>query len=201
MGNDKIFEIFKKHRKDTDLKIGIGMGRTMLEFSKILPAHPIYYSASNQTEIFLRTQNTASLQTISEIDIYFDSADFYDSFGNLIKGGGGALVHEKLMMKMSKKSIIIVQKHKFVKSFQNIKVPIEILKASYGYFLNILGKNGIKGKLRTVNDLSPFLTDNGNYIIDVEFNEPFIQSCKSITGVIEHGYFPNSLNFKIEEIE
>lgn len=200
--NDTLMiDILEKYLNNSEIKkVGIGMGSTMLKLSKILPDSFLYFSASNQTELFLKGKIISSVQNFEKIDIYFDSADFYDLDGNLIKGGGGALTNEKLLMKMAKKSIIIVQRNKFVKNFNNLKIPIEILKNSYGYFLDILKNNNIKGTLRLINKLSPFITDNGNYIVDVDFNIEFIKKCKDITGVIEHGYFTKDLSYEIIEL-
>ena len=196
---NKMNKIFKNHTLDCKT-VGIGMGKTMRNFSSVLTNDFTYIPSSNQTSQFLIEKITADPQNLSIIDIYFDSADYCDINGNLIKGGGGALTKEKLLIKMAKKSIILIEKSKFVKSFDKIFVPIEILKESYSYFMKILKIHKLKGKIRLVKQLSPFLTDNFNFIIDVEFNLEFLETCKNITGVIEHGYFSNDLGFKIEEI-
>lgn len=196
---NKYSEIFKKYAQRA-MTIGIGMGRTMFDFSSILPEDRIYLSASNQTRIFLRSKLQYPLETCDEIDVYFDGADAYDKTGSLIKGGGGSLTLEKLMLKMAKNTVIIVQKSKFVDSFENMTVPVEILKESLGVFMKILKNRNIEGKLRLVNEISPFITDNGNYIVDVDYDREFLEECKNITGVVEHGYFPSSLGYIIEKI-
>lgn len=197
--------IFKKYTDDENMPnsckfIGIGMGNTMLDFSNVLPNDKIYLSASNQTRLFLSSKTQQPLENSDSIDVYFDSADAYDLTGNLIKGGGGSLTLEKLMLKMARRSVIIVQQDKLVDSFVNCSVPVEILKECLGVFMKILKTRKINGKLRLVNELSPFITDNGNYIVDVVYNHEFIEECKNITGVIEHGYFPRTLGYTLEII-
>lgn len=196
---DKMVSLFKKYTSDCQT-VGIGMGKTMRNFANVLSYNFTYIPSSNQTSQFLIEKITTDMQNLSTVDVYFDSADYYDTQGNLIKGGGGALTREKLLMKMAKKSVILVDKSKLVKSFEKILVPIEILKESYMYFMRILKLHKLRGKLRLVQDISPFITDNFNFIIDVEFNLEFLKTCKNITGVIEHGYFSNDLDFEIEEI-
>lgn len=195
-----MLEIFERSLCKQARSIGIGMGRTMRNFSKILPDGYAYYPASNQTSIFLREKIVLPLQNTSAVDVYFDSADVYDASGNLIKGGGGAFTLEKLLMKMAKTTVIVVHKEKRLETLKGQTVPVEILKDSRGYFIDILKKYNLKGELRTVNGLSPFLTDNGNYIFDVEFGLEFINICKDISGVIEHGYVPREMYFQLEEL-
>lgn len=196
---ERMTGIFKKYTKDSTL-VGIGMGKTMRTFSTVLTDSFTYVPSSNQTTQFLVGKITADIQNLSYVDIYFDSADYYDKNGNLIKGGGGALTKEKLLLKMANRAVILVDKSKMKKTFNNILVPIEILKESYMYFMKILKEHKLKGQIRQVKDVSPFLTDNCNFIVDVEFNIEFLKLCKSITGVVEHGYFDNEIGFLIEEI-
>lgn len=196
-----MIHIFNKYAGRDTKTIGIGMGKTMLAFSTALPSKYLYYAASLQTQLFLVSKNVLPLSSVGSVDLYFDSADAYDSNGNLIKGGGGALTLEKLLTTMASRTVIVVQKDKYVENFNNHLVPVEILKECYGYFKRVLSEWKIGGSLRLTNDLSPFITDNGNFIIDVEYNADFILKCKNITGVVEHGFFPSSLGFTIEEID
>ncbi|KAM0680432.1 hypothetical protein GINT2_001492 [Glugoides intestinalis] len=192
-------KIFLRYSKDAKT-IGIGMGRTMKSLSMFFPQEFTYCPASNQTSLFLSGKSICDPQACDSLDLYLDSADYYDNDGNLIKGGGGSLTAEKLLLTMSKKAIILVQAHKNVQSFNGLSVPIEIIKKSLGFFMKTLKEEKIKGKLRLVNSISPFITDGGNYIVDVKFNYDFLIKCKSIVGVIEHGYFPSTLGFVIEAI-
>jgi len=193
-------QIFRKYVSDDTFSIGIGMGRTMSEFSHFLPSTYVYYAASLQTQLFLTGKTLLPLHTTESVDLYFDSADAYDQAGNLIKGGGGALALEKLLTRMARRTVIVVEKDKQVSGFDNEAVPVEILKESLGYFRRVLDEWGIPGALRLVNGISPLITDNGNFIVDVRYNYDFISRCKEISGVVEHGFFPMELGFMIEEI-
>lgn len=192
--------IFNKYAKDKDI-IGIGTGKTMEEFSVYLPLTKVYIPTSTQSQMLMGANPIGLTMNHKKIDIYFDSADYYNERGDLIKGGGGALTQEKLMCDMAEQTVIIVRKHKFVDKFEKLFVPIEIVKPSYGYIVGILENKGLLYKLRKVNDVIPFVTDLGNIIIDVEFDKHFLTECKTISGVVEHGYFENNGNFMIEELE
>lgn len=191
--------IFKKYTQNLKI-VGIGTGKTMKLFSNTLPDTFTYVPSSYQTLHFLKNKKIENIQNISEIDIYFDSADFYDENNNLIKGYGGALTKEKLLLKMAKTAVIVVESSKFRKTFESLYVPVEIIKDSYGYFTSMLEKYNLKYKVRLSNGLSPFISDNFNFIIDVEYNLDFLKICKNITGVVEHGYFSNSEKYSIEQI-
>ncbi|KAI4291840.1 ribose 5-phosphate isomerase A [Pancytospora philotis] len=192
-------QIYAKYACDGGI-IGVGTGATMKEFSKYLEPNNSYAATSIQTEIFLTGLPMVSCVSCQHLDVYFDSADYYSPRGCLIKGGGGALTNEKLFMSMADLSVILVQKSKRVRSFEGRLVPVEIIKSSYGYVRKELKKRGIRYKLRTVHSKTPFLTDLGNLIIDVEYNRDFLDNCVNLTGVVEHGFFPGGDKVVIEEL-
>ncbi|KAI5175593.1 ribose 5-phosphate isomerase A, partial [Pancytospora epiphaga] len=180
--------------------VGIGSGTTMRKFSKYLTQDKTYVASSIQAEMFLGKLPTIPVGTCRSLDVYFDSADFYLNTGELIKGGGGSMVQERLLAKLAKRTVIIVQRSKLRESFDDLFVPVEIIKSSFGYISKYLQEQGIAFSLREVNKTTPFLTDNGNLIVDVRYNEDFLRNCEKITGVLGHGYFKRDDNFVIEEI-
>lgn len=192
-------EIFERHAKDSRL-VGIGTGRTMEAFSKCLAPDKIYLATSTQTELFLSGLPMASAACGHSIDVYFDSADHYTADGDLIKGGGGAMTQEKLFVDMARKTVIIVQREKRLGNFSGVFVPVEIIRPSYGYVSEKLKNSRLAFSLRKVDGKTPFVTDLGNLIVDVEYNEAFLETCTQITGVIEHGYFSKRKNIVIEVI-
>ncbi len=136
-----------------------------------------------------------------QLNLTIDGADQIDDELNLIKGIGGALTREKIVASASKQLIIVADETKLVKTLgTNHSVPIEVLPfASPTVLLKIHemeGKpvlRGIKGKV------GPILTDNGNFIIDVDFgpiNTPkeLNTQLKLIPGVIETGLFIEMAN-------
>lgn len=137
----------------------------------------------------------ADIQTLSQLDITVDGADEADRKKNLIKGGGGALLREKIVAKMSKEMIVIVDSSKIVDSLGHFPLPVEILPFAYQATLHHLQTLGYHGKLRTQPTGNLYLTDSHNYILDIQLaypcQDPPIenQRIRSIPGVIETGFF------------
>jgi ribose 5-phosphate isomerase A len=151
---------------------------------------------SNETRKIATTYHIpiVSLSDHPEIDIMIDGTDEVDSNLNLIKGGGGALTREKMIAYYSKMVIIIADESKVVKSLGiDFALPIEIVKFEWEATKRTIEKFGCNVKLRKIFD-DPFITDNGNYIIDCEFeriNDPeqLEQDLNMIPGVVENGLF------------
>lgn len=133
----------------------------------------------------------------TEIDITIDGADEVDENLNLIKGGGGALLREKVLAQATKKEIIIVDESKLSKILgTKWIVPIEIIRFALKVESEFLESIGGKPKLRISENNKPFITDEGNYILDTNFGEienPGIlaQQLESRAGIVEHGLFIN----------
>jgi ribose 5-phosphate isomerase A len=133
----------------------------------------------------------------SEIDITIDGADEVDSSLNLIKGGGGALTREKIIAYNSKKVIIIVDDSKVVKALGiDFPLPVEVIKFGWTSTKKALEKFGCEVIRREVIQSEPYISDNGNYILDCDFDhitnpEELEKDIKTIPGVVENGLFIN----------
>lgn len=130
---------------------------------------------------------------IEAIDLTIDGADEVDSNLQLIKGGGGALLREKIVAKASKQMIVIVDESKLVTTLGKFPLPVEIVKFGYEATLRKLQQFGCELNIRT-RDGQWFVTDNGNYIVDCYFSEihsPEVlhDQLKMITGVVDNGLF------------
>jgi ribose 5-phosphate isomerase A len=130
---------------------------------------------------------------IPDIDIVFDGADQIDSKFNMIKGGGGALLREKILISSAKKVVIVADATKFVQSFSR-SVPIEVHPMARSIVAKKLVEIGGQPLLRTLDKGYPFITENGNIILDTKFNsilDPKQKEVelKSIAGVLEVGLF------------
>ncbi len=130
---------------------------------------------------------------IPDIDIVFDGADQIDGEFNMIKGGGGALLREKILISAAKKVIIVADESKFVQSF-NRSVPIEVHPMARSLVHKKLTEVGGESTLRTLDKGYPFVTENGNVILDTTFAsipDPKKKEAelKSIAGVLEVGLF------------
>ena len=138
------------------------------------------------------------MDQIDKIDVVFDGADQIDKNKFLIKGGGGALLKENILISAAKKVIIIADKSKFVTNF-NRTVPIEIHPSARKIITKtILKIDGIP-TLRVLERGYPFVTENGNVILDCDFGiikNPKIlqQKILNIPGVLEVGIFTRKPN-------
>ena len=136
---------------------------------------------------------------IPSIDIVFDGADQLDSQLNMIKGGGGALLREKVLHSASKTIIITAESFKYLKSFER-SVPIEI----HPFALSIVREKLItsyKGnpQIRMLSEGYPYVTENGNFIFDTFFTsfeniKEKEKDLKNIAGVLEVGLFTKRAN-------
>lgn len=130
------------------------------------------------------------------IDLTIDGADEVDPDLNLIKGGGGALLREKLVAQASKREIIVVDESKLVpKLGTNWAIPVEVIPfgwKSQAVFLESLGAQ----VTRRERDGALFQTDQGNFILDCKFGpvddaHRLAAEIKARTGIVEHGLFLN----------
>ncbi|GGD71487.1 ribose-5-phosphate isomerase RpiA [Paenibacillus nasutitermitis] len=130
---------------------------------------------------------------INGIDLTIDGADEVDQDLNLIKGGGGALLREKIVAASSRKVIIIADESKLVGQLGAFPLPVEIAVFGSPLTLQHLGRFGRPLKLRAA-DGQPFITDNGNYIIDCQLNAiphplKLHDEINAIPGVVVNGLF------------
>jgi len=130
---------------------------------------------------------------IKSIDITIDGADEVDGQLQLIKGGGGALLREKIVATNSKQMIVVADESKWVKTLGKFPLPVEVVHFGWERTFDKLQLLGCVPK-RRMNGLEPYLTDNGNYIVDCSFGEiinaPALhESINAITGVVDNGLF------------
>ncbi len=135
----------------------------------------------------------SKLSEVEEIDLTIDGADEVDENLNGIKGGGGALLYEKIIASNSKKNIWIVDSSKIVKTLGKFPLPVEIIQFGSPHLCIKLENKGFKPTIRMKGN-SRFITDNNNYIIDLrieEISDPvgLDTKLKSFPGVVETGLF------------
>lgn len=135
------------------------------------------------------------IEKLTSIDITVDGADEIDEKKRMIKGGGGALLREKIVASMSKEMIVIIDKNKRVKCLGKFPLPVEILPFAHRSTLNKIEQLGYQGNLREDSQGKIYVTDNGNYIYDIAFEhlcdnpERDDERLRSIPGVLETGFF------------
>lgn len=129
-----------------------------------------------------------------EIDITIDGADEVDPKLNLIKGGGGALTREKVIATASKKMVVVADSSKIVPVLGKFPLPVEVISFARTVVERKIVSLGGSPKLRTKADGSPFVTDNGNQILDCSFGKiddppALARELSGTPGVVEHGLF------------
>lgn len=180
--------------------VGLGSGSTMTILVRELANLPYKRSVEFVTtsiQIKIEAEKVglkiADESNFVDIDVAFDGADQIDSDFNMIKGGGGALLREKVLISAANKVVILADDTKFVKRLTQ-PVPIEIHKFARSFLLKRLKEIGGSPKLRTMDKGYPYVTENGNIVLDTSFNSiGNIRNkeieLKNIPGVLEVGLF------------
>ena len=128
------------------------------------------------------------------VDITIDGADEVDPAFNLIKGGGGAHLREKIVAQASERLVIVVDESKLVDQLgKSWAIPIEVVPFGWEAQAAYLGSIGAAPKLRMAGG-APFRTDQGNLILDADFGRiadaaGLARQLESRAGIVEHGLF------------
>jgi ribose 5-phosphate isomerase A len=190
--------------------VGLGTGSTAFYFIEAL----IERCASSNIKISaVATSERSAAQAkaggiplydinkVTTLDITVDGADEIDHQKRMIKGGGGALLREKILASISREMVVIIDKEKLVDQLGIFPLPVEVVPFAHQLTLSRINKLGCHGSFRrkkngdntTLNEL--YVTDNGNYIVDIAFPqgchspEQTNNALKSIPGVVETGFF------------
>lgn len=187
------------------MHIGLGTGTTAFYFIEKLIQRcreglKIHAAASSTSSLELAKKGHIPLLNIDEItslDLTVDGADEIDPMKRMIKGGGGALVREKIIASMSREMIIIIDEKKLVSSLGKCKLPVEVLPFAKTATFHHIKKAGYRGEFRKKPDGDLFITDNDNFIIDIHFDglrenpEEDHEALIHIPGVVDTGFFFN----------
>jgi ribose 5-phosphate isomerase A len=136
----------------------------------------------------------STLEQHTEIDIDIDGADEIDPHLNLIKGGGGALLREKVIAAASKQFVVVADSAKLVPTLGKFPLPVEVTSFGRAVVEKRIDGLGASVKWRTRPDGNLYITDNGNPILDCSFGKigdpaELAQTLSNIPGVVEHGLF------------
>src|SRR5580692_6131475 len=136
-----------------------------------------------------------TLDELPELDLYVDGADEVGPGLALIKGGGGALLRERIVASAAKEFLVVVDSTKLVEHLGKFPLPVEVIKMALPVVeprLTALGLNPRQRQAKSGN--GPYLTDEGNYIFDcacgvIDDPEVLAAEIRGIVGVVEHGLF------------
>lgn len=196
---------------ENNMKIGLGTGSTAFWFVVLL-ARKVQMEGLKLvcTTTSSQTQQLASIYELPLIsldemlrpDIVIDGADEVDGALNLIKGGGGALLQEKIVANAADRMVVIADEGKYVSQLGKFHLPVEVVKFGWRATKNHLrelfqseGLSHVEIEVRK-RGLEPFISDEGHYIIDCYLNKihdaaNLDRELNAIPGVVENGLFIN----------
>ena len=189
---------------ETGMVVGLGTGSTA-EFAiraigeRVAAGLEVKAIPTSEASAQLAGELGITLTTLEDdpaVDLTIDGADEVDPDLDLIKGLGGALLREKIVAFATARQVIIIDPSKLVKKLgTQAPLPIEVVPFSWSLVCSRLSERGIEPTLRMLQAEQPFVTDNGNYIIDGRFPEGIDDAqatdvwLNTLPGVVENGLF------------
>lgn len=192
------------------MRLGLGTGSTAWHFVDLLGAKVaagfecICVPTSEATARQAQSLGIplSDLDTLDRLDLTVDGADEIDPHLNLIKGGGGALLREKIVAAASDAMVVIADASKIVETLGRFPLPIEVNRFGLGATRHavaaVIARHGAEGglKLRESAPATTFVTDGGHLILDAFFGrisqpEALSRDLLDIPGVVQHGLFLN----------
>jgi ribose 5-phosphate isomerase A len=182
--------------------VGLGTGSTAKYFIDLLgekirqglQIRAIASSIRSQEQAIQLGIPITTFDECQQIDVTVDGADEVDPQLRLIKGGGGALLREKIVASATKTFIIIADASKQVPVLGKFPLPVEVIKFARPLVEKEIAALGAKVDLRRKPDGQPYLTDENNYILDCCFGQIrnadlLARQLSDMPGVVEHGLF------------
>ncbi|QVL56391.1 MAG: ribose-5-phosphate isomerase RpiA [Simkaniaceae bacterium] len=185
--------------------VGLGTGSTVFHFitrliervQDGLDIQVVSSSIRSETQAKEGCIPVANINTITSVDLTVDGADEITPEKIMTKGGGGALLREKILANTSREMIVIVDESKVVEQLGKHPLPVEVLPFATEAIIDKIRKLGYQGSLRKRNNDGLYVTDNGNHIYDIRFEslrddpEKDHEKISRIPGVLETGFFFN----------
>src|SRR6516225_3771089 len=190
------------------MRLGLGTGSTAKHFVELLGTRVregldiigVPTSEATRADAIRCGIRLTTLDNIDRLDLTVDGADEIDPDLNLIKGGGGALLRDKIVAAASDRMVVIADDSKWVEALGRFPLPIEVIPFGLGATQRLVAKAfaecGISGQMgvRKGADGHVFVTDSGHWIVDAHLGRiadapRLAQSLASIPGVVEHGLF------------
>lgn len=190
---------------ESGMRVGLGTGSTVFFFiqhliTRVREGLDICCVATSQVSEDLARQGgikVSSLDELGKLDLTVDGADEIDPQKRMIKGGGGALLREKIVASRSQEMVVIVDEGKCVSQLGSFPLPVEIIPFAHQSTKNLIEELGYPGEFRKQADQNLFVTDNGNFILDLQLKgltwdpQKLDLQLLQIPGVVETGLFLN----------
>ncbi len=184
--------------------VGLGTGSTAAEFIRALATrcqrglHVQAIASSKESHALAQALGIPLLAdcAVTRLDVTVDGADEIDGAKRLLKGGGGALLREKILATFSDEMIVIVDQTKIVQQIGNFPLAVEITPFCYTAILQRFTSLNLKHQLRQKKGRL-VISDNGNYLVDCDVSslkEQLVEldeELRTIPGVLETGLFLN----------
>jgi len=196
-----------EHVRD-GMRLGLGTGSTAKHFVELLGERVragldvigVPTSETTRADAVRCGIRLTTLDDIDRLDLTVDGADEIDPALNVIKGGGGALLREKIVATASDRMIVIADESKWVESLGRFPLPVEVipfgLAATRRALAEACAECGVSGQLvvRKGKDGHVFVTDGGHWIVDAHLGRiadapRLARALNAIPGVVEHGLF------------
>jgi ribose 5-phosphate isomerase A len=182
--------------------VGLGSGSTATRFIELLGAEVKKGLNIRGIPTSVRSRELAeslgipltTLDECEEIAVTVDGADEVDPQLRLIKGGGGALLREKIVASATRREIIVADASKQVARLGKFPLPVEVIRFAQSLVARKIVALGARVELRTLSDGTPYVTDESNHILDCHFGliqdpDALAQQLSEMPGVVEHGLF------------
>ena len=184
------------------LVVGLGTGSTAAYFIKLLGEQVKHGLRVRGIPTSLRSQELAlslgipltTLDECQEIAVTVDGADEVDPELRLIKGGGGALLREKIVASATRQLVIVADASKQVPVLGKFPLPVEVIRFAQALIAERIAALGADVQLRRGIDGKPYVTDENNHILDCKFGtipdaDGLSRRLNEMPGVVEHGLF------------
>src|SRR5579863_5613988 len=182
--------------------VGLGTGSTVAHAVRLLgervhaglKIRGIPTSTQTRTLALAAGIPLTTLDDFQQLDVTIDGTDEFDPRLNLIKGGGGALLREKIIASASKQLVIIADSSKQVATLGKFPLPVEVIAFAEALVAKKITALGAKVQRRQSADNKPYITDEGHHILDCDFGQipdppALARVLSDMPGLVEHGLF------------
>jgi ribose 5-phosphate isomerase A len=182
--------------------VGLGTGSTAAFFIKLLAERVSAGLRIRGIPTSVKSQELAAslgiplttLDEVQEIAVTVDGADEVDPQLRLIKGGGGAMLREKIVASATKQLVIVADASKQVPLLGKFPLPVEVIRFAEALVAKRIAELGAQVSIRKAADGKPYVTDENNHILDCRFGEirdpdKLARQLSDMPGIVEHGLF------------